>query len=443
MKQFYILIFALAISHNINSQTVYKTDSSLQYTWGGSDWDLVGRVLYTFDNGGNKETKRLTQSFNNPNYEDVLDVISEYNNSNNLTRATSRTWNGTTMQWDGFSKTEHDYDEDQNISETREYSLAVSPTLDVVFIQVNFTYNEDNLETEQIWKTYDFMSMMLMNSTRTTTSYNAMNTRAEEQILYIWDGMSWEETIKLNYFYEGLKLIRVEETPWDMGAWAIMPNKQTLYAYNGSDMPISTITQEWIGGGWVNQFGVFTTYSGNITVTTTQEWNTGINMWDDVSRSTTTVTGLVTVLLEEEWNTGTAMWDEESKTTITLDANGNIIEAINEVEPPVSGRALEKSTKITFVWSEATSLSVAIEDIANVKIYPNPFKSIITLSFHNPLKSDGYINLYDITGKVLAKKLVRQGDSKIEFKLPEIAQGAYFIDIATGETRGHYKVVKN
>jgi hypothetical protein len=441
MKKFYTLIFAFLFVFGINAQTVYKMDSSEQYSWNGADWDLISRVVYTFGNGGNKETRKLTQTYNNPGWTDVSDVISEYNASNNLTRATTRNWNGVT--WDNFSKKEHDYDANQNVIETRQYSLIVSPTLDVVFIQANFAYNAANLQTEQIWKLYDILSMTLKNSTRTTTTYNAMNTRAEETVLYTWNGVSWDETTKLDYFYDGLKLERVEETPWDMGDWAALPNKQTLYAYNGSDLPISAINQDWIGGVWVNTFGVFTDYNGNITTTTNRTWNTGTDMWDDTTRTTTTVTGNVTVILEEEWNSGTVMWDEESRTTRTVDANGNITEAIYEEEPPADRRALENATKVTFVWSVANNLSVSIEEIASIKVYPNPFKSKVTLSFQEPIKNNGGVKLYDVAGKLLAEKKVNQGDVELSFKLPFVAQGIYFIDVNADGIRGRYKVIKD
>ena len=443
MKQFFTLFIALIFASTINSQSVYKMDSSQQYTWDGGDWELIGRVLYTFDNGGAKETRKLTQTFNDPNWEDVIEVVSEYNGSNNLTKATTKNWNAVTMSWDDFSKVEHDYDENQNVLETRQYSLIASPTLDKVFIQFNYAYNDANLQTEQIVMTYDFVGMTLVNSTKLTTSYDALNTRAEESISYMWNGISWDEATKINYFYDGLKLIRVEETPWDMGAWAANPNRQTLYAYNGSDMPISGIIQDWIGGVWVNQMGYFTTYNGNITVTVTKTWNTGTNMWDDTERTTTTVTGNVTVILEEDWNTGTNMWDEESKTTRTTDANGNIIETISEEEPPSERRALVNSVKITFMWSLATNLSASFEEIIDTKIYPNPFKSQITLNFKEPIKSNGSVKLYDVTGKVLAKKKIKLGDAELSFKLPYIAQGVYYVDIQVAGVKGTYKVIKD
>ena len=443
MKQFFTLFFAFIFASTINSQSVYKMDSSLQYTWDGADWELIGRVLHTFDNGGAKETRKLTQAFNDPNWDNTVEVLSEYNGSNNLTRATTRNWNAGDMEWNSFSKTEHDYDENQNISETREYSLIASPTLDEVYLQMNFAYNVENLPIEQIVKTFDFIGMMLVNSTKTTTSYDVTNTKPEEQILYVWDGANWQENTKFNYFYDGDKLIRVEETPWDIGDWAANPNEQTLYAYNGSDMIISVITQDWIGGVWVNQTGVFTTYNGNITVATHKEWNTGTNMWDDDSRTTTTVTGNVTVTLEEDWNSGTAMWDEVSRTTRTTDANGNIIEVISEEEPPAERRALVNAVKITFMWSLATELSVSTEEIVDAKIYPNPFKSQITLSFQKPIKSNGSVKLFDVTGKILAEKKVKRGDVELSFKLPYIAQGVYFIDVNASGIRGSYKVIKD
>lgn len=443
MRHFFTLFIAFIFASSINSQSVYKMDSSQQYTWDGSDWELIGRVLYTFNNGGAKETRKLTQTFNDPNWEDTVEVLSEYNSSNNLTRATTRNWNVVTMQWDSFSKTEHDYDENQNISETREYSLIASPTLDKVFLQMNFVYNNENLPTEQIVKTFDFISMMTVNSTRTTTSYDVIDTKLEEQIFYTWDGANWQENTKFNYFYNGVNLIRVEETPWDIVDWASNPTKQTLLTYNGSDMPLSVITQEWVGGVWVNKTGVFTTYNGNITVETDKEWNTSTNMWDDIERTTTTITGNVTVILEEEWNSGTTMWEEVSRTTITRDANDNVVETINEEEEPSERRALVNAAKITFMWSLATNLSASFEELVDTKIYPNPFKSQITISFQDPIKSNGTVKLYDVSGKILEEKKMRQGESELSFKLSFIAQGIYFIDVKTNESRGTYKVVKD
>ncbi len=82
-----------------------------------------------------------------------------------------------------------------------------------------------------------------------------------------------------------------------------------------------------------------------------------------------------------------------------------------------------------------------IEFISEVKLYPNPVKTQLKVSFQSKESKAGVLRIRDLLGKVIKEKkteLVR-GNNDMEFTVDQLNPGVYFLEI---NIRGEKKVVK-
>jgi hypothetical protein len=67
----------------------------------------------------------------------------------------------------------------------------------------------------------------------------------------------------------------------------------------------------------------------------------------------------------------------------------------------------------------------------------------VCIEFEKTIKFKTYIELMDISGKVVYKGIPDQDGSKHSINLTEFASGIYFLKVQIGETIRVKKVVKN
>ncbi len=82
-----------------------------------------------------------------------------------------------------------------------------------------------------------------------------------------------------------------------------------------------------------------------------------------------------------------------------------------------------------------------VEFISEVKLYPNPVKTQLKVSFQSKESKAGVLRIRDLLGKVIKEKkteLVR-GNNDMEFTVDQLNPGVYFLEI---NIRGEKKVVK-
>ncbi len=82
-------------------------------------------------------------------------------------------------------------------------------------------------------------------------------------------------------------------------------------------------------------------------------------------------------------------------------------------------------------------------DDDKVSIYPNPFKSSLTLDLPEFEQSEVSLNIFDTSGRlVLARKLEMAGNSSVELNLDELHSGVYFLKAQTPAGIRSFKVIK-
>lgn len=412
MNRYFALFLFFIFFANLQSQTVYKLDKVEQYIWDTdtATWSLISQDLYTYDNGGKKETNKLTQYDISGVWTDFSQVNSTYNPNNNLLIATTQTWNIGTNSWGDLLREENTYDASQNIIIKKMFTMVTPPNLTLTY-QTDSEFNGLNLITQHIHQEYDAGTMQLINEEKGTYTYDGM--KVIQILRQEWDGAQWVNFVRDDLFYDTY-LIRWEKTLWEGGDWAANPYEQILQTNNASGYVTEAISQVRSGAVWVNDTRQLNTYDAN--------------------------NNLIYALFQQ-WNIGTQLWETSSDITQTFDGDNNLIEQLFRNEVP-AGRVLTNASKTSQSWSSA-NLSVSITDKYIAKVYPNPFQRDLAISFETPFNSSGRISVFDITGKLLAKQVVKKGDKEFSFVLPQLSSGTYFLKIITDQTQNTYKIIKN
>jgi hypothetical protein len=84
------------------------------------------------------------------------------------------------------------------------------------------------------------------------------------------------------------------------------------------------------------------------------------------------------------------------------------------------------------------------EQQTSIEVYPNPFKSMITILYKLDAAGDITLELFDITGRrveTIEKGTKTEGSHIVQFQGTSLASGIYFIRLATGAGMSHQKVV--
>jgi hypothetical protein len=75
--------------------------------------------------------------------------------------------------------------------------------------------------------------------------------------------------------------------------------------------------------------------------------------------------------------------------------------------------------------------------ITNVKVYPNPAKNDVTISFNSITSESATLFVRSISGEVIMKKpaMLSQGDNRIQFSTNALSNGLYIIELITSEKK--------
>tara|TARA_B100000809_G_scaffold265853_1_gene326069 strand:- start:19468 stop:21543 length:2076 start_codon:yes stop_codon:yes gene_type:complete len=90
-------------------------------------------------------------------------------------------------------------------------------------------------------------------------------------------------------------------------------------------------------------------------------------------------------------------------------------------------------------------VSVDISNITNLKIYPNPVTSVLTLSLESKLENSNIkLSVYNAQGKLILNQnnILDKGINNIQLNMENYSQGMYFISIEHGSTLEYLKFSK-
>ncbi|NNK88805.1 MAG: T9SS type A sorting domain-containing protein [Flavobacteriaceae bacterium] len=413
------IILALTIgflSLFTSGQTVFKLDSIHQYSWdsGMMDWRFDTRDLYTYDNGGVKETNLLRLNWNGSSWENFYQFNKDYNGNNDLDQSIQQNWNPGTMTWQDGSRDSYTYNASELVS-VYEYAIWTGTSW-MLFNDNQYTYDGLGNRLEDVRRELDFITMMLVNSQRRT--YNYTGSLLQDEIYEEWRDFlnDWENEEKTDYSYDGNnRLTLVEIRGWQSGPmdWSD-PFKRTQLTYNTSDLVTEVLEQTFGSGIWNNTTRLLNTYTvGNLTET-----------------------------LAQEWNSGTTSWENANRQLRTFDPNDNEIELIYESWDDLAS-AWEGFLRLVKFWSPPETLNITIEDTPVSAIaYPNPVRSKVNIQFKEPLGENTEVKIFNIHGQQLSRFMISAGVRSEEVYLNYLRTGTYLIKLSNRDNVQVLKVVK-
>ncbi|WP_353780232.1 T9SS type A sorting domain-containing protein [Winogradskyella sp. 3972H.M.0a.05] len=409
---FITLVFVLSMS--AGAQTVFKLDSIHQFAWDQvtMQWDHNTRELYTYGNGGNKETNLLRLVLNGGDWENFYQFNKTYNSNNDIEERIRQNWDGS--NWQNSEQLTYTYNAD-DLVEKLAYAIYTNPVW-LVFNENTYQYDMLGNRTQDLLTEYDFVSMLLRNKERRT--YDFTSSILNYEILEQWRDIlnDWENEERKDYFYDtDGTLIREEVSGWNIGAgmWA-NPFRQFLYSYNADDLVEEIIDQLYVTDTWVNNNRTLFTYTSNN----------------------------LTEFLGQEWSNSMMQWENDFRQLRTFDGDDNEIELIFETWDDMDG-AWEGTLRILKFWSIAETLSVNFEDAIETSIYPNPFIDRLNIKLKHPSSRVLKVNLYTVSGQLIKQKLVQPNTSEFSFELTNESAGSYVMHMYSGNEKAVFKILKN
>jgi hypothetical protein len=106
-------------------------------------------------------------------------------------------------------------------------------------------------------------------------------------------------------------------------------------------------------------------------------------------------------------------------------------------------RKVTSVTETTTVYSPATGLSNNEFKQLGFKAFPNPSNDIIAIQVGALVKDDLTVELFDLTGKLVAKTQINKGSTIAYFDAQSLYNGTYMVLISNGENHFTQKVVIN
>ncbi|NNL80899.1 MAG: T9SS type A sorting domain-containing protein [Flavobacteriaceae bacterium] len=397
-------------------QTVFKLDSIHQYSWddGMMDWRFDTRDLYTYDNGGDKETNLLRLNLNGVDWVNFYQFNKDYNGNNDLTQNIQQNWNAGLMDWQDSSRESYTYN-GSNLLSVYEYAIWNGANW-MIFADDQYAYDGLGNQIEDVRRDLDFTFMTLVNTYRSTNNYSGG--LQQYNIYEEWRDFlnDWENVEKTDFSYDGNNNMILSE----VRAWQTMsmdwsdPYKRSQLSYNLSNQVTESIEQTF-----------------------------GSGMWNNTTRALFSYTdGNLTELLAQEWNSGLTAWENGTRQLRTFDTDDNEIELIYESWDDI-GSVWEGFLRLVKYWSPVETLGVSIEDSwASTKAYPNPVSSVLTISFNEPLEESTEVEIYSINGALISRILLNAGVNEQSVQMSYLNSGTYLLKLTSSKRNGILKVVK-
>lgn len=304
------------------------------------------------------------------------------------------------------------------------------------FIRMFNTFNEEDLRSEMALEIFDgvvwldYLKMIYEYDTdgrviSTETQYYAggvwiNNTQNEyvyaegrliEMYINIWDGFVWQNSTKNVYTYgpDGI-LEYATAFYWDGAFWD--NDYRQVYYYDDADRLTEKLNQDY-GMGWVNIDRLLYTYDGD-----------GFN--EQVTRQ---VWDGVTFTDADRW--------------INEPYEGTLLPA-QIIEQYWDGAVWVYDYRFTCKFENYDDGTVAVEEEPSsyaMTIFPNPAHDVVKVSLKGKYFSDGLLQVFDISGQVVAAidVTVQEGQNLFYLNLKElgVSQGQYIIHLRTD-----YKIFK-
>ncbi len=383
MNALRLLFFFSLITFTGFSQT-YKVDEVRIYSNDTdaipAEWQHDFTEVYTYGNGGTKETKIVGTSTSSP--DPSSQHIKSYNGNNDIEKDELYAWDPSTPpgSWKLISHILYDYH---------------SSTTNLMS------------ETTQI---YNSITMTYLNTDRELfEDYEGANAKKETN--QTWNlGMGvWENEEKVDITYtSGLPTLALYSL-WDSVTtmdW-LPPYEQDTATYNGS--LLDQVTSEDLDTG-------------------------------ELDRSTYTyLGGLLDMVLFESSTDGGTNWDPNDRELSGYDANDNNNELIfedNSTGPWIGYFKTERD------FSVAAPLSTETFNAGNFNAFPNPVSDVLNMKFNLPLSNSAVAEVYSLDGRLVKSQNINTGVKSSAIGLQNLVEGIYLLQLKDNNDKKTIKIIK-
>ncbi|WP_400078132.1 T9SS type A sorting domain-containing protein [Winogradskyella sp. R77965] len=382
-----ILSMMLAIQ-TVVSQTEFQLDSIQSFAWdiNTSAFEMNEREHFTYDNGGTKPTFCINyiDDFTTSAFDWIPEtrLFKTYNEFNNIILEVGDSYDPVFDVW---------YEGDESEGLYYEYDALQNNTAigwgwhgsDPDFL---FTYNSDNLVVVKTERFYNSLMMGMNNLNQTLTSYNGL--QKAEEIYQIWHNST--------------------------STWS--DEEKTEYTYNG-DLPIQEDTYFWMGSDWATQ-----AYKRQLNTYTSDQ---------------------LTEKIIQEWNNGLDQWENAERKTWTIDNNDNIQEIQTYTWDNNTSTWLNDEQELWY-WSEAGELLDLDQELnipgKSVHIVPNPADSFFTIV---GLSEDAIVTIYTASGHEVLSQHFPNYNQPYSVDIGALPSGLYIVGINSFNSNLSRKLIIN
>lgn len=400
----------IKVSHHYDNNGNDTTELTYNWDESTSKWILTTDVKKQVDNNGMITFYESYSWFAGTFLIGGTKYESTYDNMNERTN-TLYQWNFITSDWTLLSKSENDYDANQNLITTITYSR-------------NLISNE--------W----------VNQSKSTFSYTAGNKQTLETI-YLWDTniSDWVASGKSEHFMNSLgNDTSVIESNWDNTTSDWMIDTKIVYTYDDSQRITGLEFWEWDTDSELLQITAKQEFAfnsnGNAILFAMYLWDSDTSSWIGFQKSEISYypnSNLEHFNTMYSWSNNT--WVENTQKESFYNNNDNkTIE--NSYTWIIGNSTWEKKQISTYYYSQRIIIgNTSTVDEQSLSIYPNPVTNELHLI--GDLKN-ATVKIVNVEGKTVYSK--RNTLKTID--ISSFANGVYFLQIINNTGKTNYKFIK-
>ncbi|MBK9096678.1 MAG: T9SS type A sorting domain-containing protein [bacterium] len=224
--------------YNIDDKIVERTEFNNDLN---GNWHLVGKDEYFYDTIGNL-IREIYFDWNNTTWDSSLQILSEYNQDNNLISTTIQTY--ILSNWENEERITYTYDQAgrqiTSLIELWENNQWINSGRDFSYYS---TENRRDSLLFQIWEGNDWQ-----NYWRTSFYYDSLTTFLNYAIAQLWTGIQFEDYLLLKIMNDEIgNQIQQLEQIWNGSVWVNDVKKDYTYIWNYFE---SCNAELWNGSIW-------------------------------------------------------------------------------------------------------------------------------------------------------------------------------------------------
>jgi hypothetical protein len=89
-----------------------------------------------------------------------------------------------------------------------------------------------------------------------------------------------------------------------------------------------------------------------------------------------------------------------------------------------------------------TTIEENLDQLVNVKVFPNPASEIVNLQFEIPVEGEITLFIFDSHGQLIKRDIIESTTVEKQINLQDLPAGIYYLRLIKGKLVNVYKVVK-